>query len=140
MNKLITVCIKKVKCLHVSLRFFSSIKQKCILCSLGNTSVCCYASRSTHHCRSGLLSVENTIQKHPQDLFPYETDLNDPVSYRQHCVSVLPCSHFPMSREYPKGDFKASSPQFSFFLDEVYSNLKEKPILQCNFFLYLEVL
>lgn len=70
---------KKVQCLHVSLSFFSSIKQKHIFGSLGSSSVCCYASKSTHHHKSGFLSAGNTIQTHPEDLLSYAMDLNDPM-------------------------------------------------------------
>lgn len=94
-----------MQCLDVILSFFSSIKQKCILGSLGNSSVCCYASRSTHHCRSGLLSAGNTIQRHPGDLFSYAMDLNNPTSFQQAWYKCPGLS----AREHPKGEFKAFS-------------------------------
>lgn len=105
MDKLITFYSKKVQCLDASLSFFSSIKQKCILGSLGNSSVCCYASRSTHHCRSGLLSAGNTIQRNPGDLFSYAMDLNNPMPFQQAWYKCPGLS----AREHPKGEFKAFS-------------------------------
>lgn len=73
MNEFMTFWNNTVKCRQCQLELLLLYQTKMSLYFLGE-SACCYASESTHHCRSGLLSVGNTIEKHP-----YETYLNNPM-------------------------------------------------------------